>query len=42
MIKSMKRLAGHAPFIEEKRNVYTVLVEESGGKKHLGRPRRRW
>jgi hypothetical protein len=26
----------------EKRNVYTILVGKSEGKKPLGRPRRRW
>jgi hypothetical protein len=26
----------------ERRNVYTVLVEKSEGKRPLGRPRRRW
>jgi hypothetical protein len=28
--------------MREKRNVYRVLVGKPEGKRHLGRPRRRW
>jgi hypothetical protein len=34
--------AGYVTRIEEKRNVYRLLVGKSEGKRPLGRPRRRW
>jgi hypothetical protein len=36
------RRAGHVPRMGEKRNAYRVLVGKPGGKRPLGRPRRRW
>jgi hypothetical protein len=36
------RWAGHVARMEEKRNVYRLLVGKSEGKRPLGRPRRRW
>jgi hypothetical protein len=36
------RLAGHAASMREKRNAARVLVGEPGGKRQLGRIRRRW
>jgi hypothetical protein len=43
MIKSRKmRLAGHIARIGEKRNAYKILVGKPGGKRPLGRPKRRW
>jgi hypothetical protein len=36
------RWAGHVVLMEEKRNVYKVLVENSKGKRPLGRLKRRW
>jgi len=36
------RWAGHVPRMAEGRGVYRVLVGNSGGKRPLGRPRRRW
>jgi len=43
MIKSKrKRLAGHIARMGERRGVYRVLVGKPGGKRPLGRPRRRW
>jgi hypothetical protein len=42
MIKSRKmRWAGYAGRME-KRNAYRILVGKPGGKRPLGRPRRRW
>jgi hypothetical protein len=42
-IKSRRmRWAGHVARMGEHRNVYRVLVGKPGGKKPLGRPRRRW
>ncbi|KAJ4445958.1 hypothetical protein ANN_12644 [Periplaneta americana] len=35
-------MAGHVARMDESRNAYRVLVWEAGGKRHLGRPRRRW
>ena len=43
MIKSRKmRWAGHVARLGERRGVYRVLVVKPGGKRPLGRPRRRW
>ena len=36
------RWAGHVARIVEERGVYRVLVGNPGGKRPLGRPRRRW
>jgi hypothetical protein len=42
-IKSRRmRWAGHVARMEEDRKVYKVLVGKPGGKRPLGRPRRRW
>jgi hypothetical protein len=42
-IKSRRmRWAGHVTRMEEKRNVYRLLVGKPQGKRPLGRPRRRW
>jgi hypothetical protein len=41
MIKSRRmRWAGHVARVGEKRNAYSILVENPEGKKPLGRPRR--
>jgi hypothetical protein len=37
-----KRWAGHVARMEEKRNVYRLLVGKPEGKRPIGRPRRRW
>jgi hypothetical protein len=43
MIKSRRmRWAGHVARIGEKRNAYRILVGKPGGRRPLGRPRRRW
>jgi transcription termination factor 2 len=43
MIKSRRmRWAGHLARMGETRNVYSILVEKSEGKRPLGRPRRKW
>jgi hypothetical protein len=43
VIKSGRmRWAGHVARMREGRGVYRVLVERPGGKRPLGRPRRRW
>ena len=43
VIKSRRmRWAGHVARMEEGRGVQKVLVGKPGGKKPLGRPRRRW
>ena len=34
--------AGHVARMEERRVVYMLLVGKPGGKRPLGRPRRRW
>ena len=34
--------AGHVARIEEERGAYSFLVGKPGGKRPLGRPRRRW
>jgi hypothetical protein len=39
--RRMKR-AGHVARMGEKRNSYRILVREPGGKRPLGRWRRRW
>jgi len=36
------RWAGHVARMGEEKGVYRVLVEKPGGKRSLGRPRRRW
>jgi hypothetical protein len=42
MIKSRRMSGtGHVARMGEKLNAYRILVEKSGGKKPLGRPRRR-
>jgi hypothetical protein len=43
-IKKSRRMrwAGHMARIEEKRNVYKLLVGKPEGKRQLERPRRRW
>jgi hypothetical protein len=43
IIKSMRmRQAAHVARMGEKRNAYRLLVGKTGGKRPLGRPRRRW
>jgi hypothetical protein len=43
IIKSRRmRWAGHVARMGEKRNAYRLLVGKPGGKRPLGRPRRRW
>jgi hypothetical protein len=43
MTKSRRvRWAGHVALMGEKRNAYMILVGKPGGKRPLGRPRRRW
>ena len=43
VIKSRRmRWTGHVARMEEGRGVNKVLVEKPGGKRPLGRPRRRW
>jgi hypothetical protein len=43
VIKSRRmRWAGHKAWMGEVRGVYRVLVGKPEGKRHLGRPRRRW
>ena len=46
IIRSLKsrrlRWAGHVARMEQSRNAYRVLVGKPEGKRHLGRPRRRW
>jgi hypothetical protein len=43
MIKSKRMTgAGHMASVGEGRGVYRVLVRRPGGKRPLGRPRRRW
>jgi hypothetical protein len=43
IIKSRRvRWAGHVARMGEKRNAYRLLVGKPGGKRLLGRPRRRW
>jgi hypothetical protein len=43
MTKSRRmRWAGHVALMGEKRNAYRILVGKPGGKRPLGRPRRRW
>jgi hypothetical protein len=42
MINSRRmKLAGHVAGMEEKRNAYRMWVGKPGGKRPLGRPRRR-
>jgi hypothetical protein len=43
MMKSRRmRWAGHVARMGETRNAYRILVGKPGGKRPLGRPRRRW
>ena len=42
VIKSRMRWAGHVACMEERINVYRVLVGKPEEKRPLGRPRRRW
>ena len=43
VVKSRRmRWAGHVARMGEKRGIYSVLVGKPGGKRPLGRPRRRW
>ena len=43
VIKSRRmRCVGHVARMEDGRGVYKVLVGKPGGKRPLGRPRRRW
>jgi len=43
VIKSRRmRWAGHIARMRKRRDVYRVLVGKPGGKRQLGRPRRRW
>jgi hypothetical protein len=43
IIKSRRmRWTGHVAPMQEKRNVYRLLVGNPEGKRPLGRPRRRW
>ena len=43
MIKSRRlRRAGHAARMEEGRIAFKILTGKPTGKRHLGRPRRRW
>jgi hypothetical protein len=43
LIKSRRlRWAGHVARMREGRGLYRILVGKSGGKRPLGRPRRRW
>jgi hypothetical protein len=42
MKSRMMRWAGHVARMEEKRNVYNLLVGNPEEKRPLGRPRRRW
>ena len=36
------RWAGHVARMEESRNAHRILKAKLDGKRHLGRPRRRW
>jgi hypothetical protein len=43
MIKSRRmRWSRHVARMREKRNAYRILVGMPGGKRPVGRPRRRW
>jgi hypothetical protein len=42
VIKSRMRWAGHVAHMGEKADVYRVFAGKPGGKKPVGRPRRRW
>jgi hypothetical protein len=42
VIKYRMRWAGHVARMREERGVYRVSVGKPGGKRPLGRPRRRW
>ena len=43
VIKSRRlRWAGHVAIMEESRSVFKILTGKPTGKRHLGRPRRRW
>ena len=43
MIKCRRsRWAGHVARMEEGRSAFKILTGKPTGKRHLGRPRRRW
>ena len=43
MIKSKRlRWAGHVARMEESRSTFKILSDKPTGRRHLGRPRRRW
>ena len=43
MIKPRRlRLAGHVARMKEDRSAFKILTDTPGGKRPLGRPRRRW
>jgi len=42
VIKSRMRWAGYVACVGERRGVHRVVVGKPGGKRPLGRPRRRW
>jgi hypothetical protein len=42
VIKSRMRWAGHVARIVEERGLYRALVVKPGGKRLLGKPKRRW
>ena len=43
MIKSRRMIwAGHVARMEEGRSAFKILTGTRAGKRHLGRPRRRW
>jgi hypothetical protein len=42
IISGRMRFAAHVTGMGERRVVYTVLVGKRVGKRHVGRPRRRW
>jgi hypothetical protein len=42
LVKSRRRREAHVARMREKKGVYRVLVGKPGGKRPLGRPRRRW
>ena len=43
MIKSRRlRWAGHLAIMEESRGAFKILTSKPTGKRHFGRPRRKW
>jgi hypothetical protein len=42
VVKSRRRWTGHVARMGEERGVHRLLVGKPGGKRPLGRPRRRW